>query len=222
MESHRVKILETKWLTHDVRQFRLEKPSGYAFVPGQATEVAIAEKEWENEKRPFTFTSLNSWPFLEFTIKIYNDHDGVTNRLGKLEKGDALIIHDVWGAISYRGPGVFIAGGAGITPFIAILRQLGAEKSRDKNLLLFSNKTAKDIILQEEFVPSESLEVRQVLTREKLAGSHHGRIDAAYLQTVLPRDAKNYYVCGPEQFTGDVLGILEKRGIKSEALVFEK
>lgn len=222
MESHRVKILETKWLTHDVRQIRTEKPPGYSFVPGQATEVAVAEKEWENERRPFTFTSLNSKPYLEFTIKAYNDHDGVTKRIGELKAGDSLIIHDVWGAISYRGPGVFIAGGAGITPFIAILRQLGEEKSSDKNLLLFSNKTAKDIILKDELSTVSNLDVRQVLTREKHADAHHGRIDADYLKKVLPAKTSNFYVCGPEQFTSDVLGFLEKHGVKAEALVFEK
>jgi ferredoxin-NADP reductase len=222
MESHNVRILETKWLTHDVKQIRVEKPPGYSFVPGQATEVAINEKEWVNEKRPFTFTSLNSWPHLEFTIKIYNDHDGVTKRIGTLDTGDSLLIHDVWGAISYKGPGVFIAGGAGITPFISILRQLGEEKSGDKNLLIFSNKTGNDIILKDEFLKNKNLEVRHVLTRDTQPEMHHGRIDASYLKSVLPGEARHYYVCGPEQFTADILALLEKKGVKSEALVFEK
>jgi len=42
----------------------------------------------------------------------------------KLVKEDELILHDVFGAISYMGEGVFIAGGAGITPFISIFRYL--------------------------------------------------------------------------------------------------
>jgi predicted ferric reductase len=33
----------------------------------------------------------------------------------------------MFGAIEYKGEGVFIAGGAGVTPFIAILRQLQAD-----------------------------------------------------------------------------------------------
>jgi predicted ferric reductase len=48
-------------------------------------------------------------------------------RIRKLKHGDELIIRDVWGAIEYKGEGVFIAGGAGVTPFIAILRQLQAD-----------------------------------------------------------------------------------------------
>jgi ferredoxin-NADP reductase len=50
------------------------------------------------------------------------------------------------GAIEYKGEGVFIAGGAGVTPFIAILRQLQAENKTTTNY--FTNKTANDIILK--------------------------------------------------------------------------
>src|SRR5215212_2264693 len=110
--------------THDVRSYRCEKPEGYHFIPGQATELSINKEGWKDEKRPFTFTSLNDDAYLEFTIKSYKDHDGVTNQLYQLKEGDEIIVRDVWGAIEYKGPGCFIAGGAGITPFIAILRQL--------------------------------------------------------------------------------------------------
>jgi ferredoxin-NADP reductase len=119
--KYNVKIQEIENLTHDVKRFRLEKPKDYHFIPGQATEVSINKAGWKEEIRPFTFTSLNSLPYLEFVIKIYSDHAGVTNELNSLKAGDELIVRDVWGAIEYKGPGYVIAGGAGITPFIAIL-----------------------------------------------------------------------------------------------------
>jgi ferredoxin-NADP reductase len=84
---------------------------------------------------------LNEWDHLEFTIKIYSDHDGVTNQLGQLKVGDELLLHDVWGAIQYKGEGTFIAGGAGVTPFIAIFRQLQKDKKLGNNKLIFSNRT---------------------------------------------------------------------------------
>ena len=119
-EEHIVKILETEYVTHNVKRFKLSKPDSYKFKPGQATDIVINLPGWKEERRPFTFTGLNDWDTLEFTIKIYNDHNGVTNELGKLHAGDELILHDVFGAINYKGEGVFIAGGAGVTPFIAI------------------------------------------------------------------------------------------------------
>jgi ferredoxin-NADP reductase len=121
-EEHIVKILKTEYVTHNVKRFTLSKPDSYKFKPGQATDIVINLPEWKEERRPFTFTSLNEWDHLEFTIKIYSDHNGVTNKLGTLLAGDELILHDIWGAIHYKGEGIFIAGGAGVTPFIAIFR----------------------------------------------------------------------------------------------------
>jgi len=113
-----VRILEIEEVTHDVKCFRMEKPAGYQFVPGQATDVAINKPGLEEEKRPFTFTALNAAPYLEFTIKGYPDHHGVTQQLHQLQPGDELIIEDAWVPIEYKSPGYFIAGGAGITPFV--------------------------------------------------------------------------------------------------------
>ena len=148
--EYTVKIKAIEQVTHDVKRFVCEKPSGYAFVPGQATEVSIHKEGWEDEKRPFTFTCLEEAPYLEFTIKIYQDHPGVTNELNTLVPGDELILRDVWGTIQYKGPGYFIAGGAGITPFIAILRWLNKNKKLEGNMLFYSNKTDRDIILEDE------------------------------------------------------------------------
>ena len=122
--EHIVKIKSIDKVTHDVLQIVTEKPQKYNFTPGQATEISINKNGWKDEKRPFTFTCLPDNDYLEFTIKTYPSHKGVTNELLQLKKNDELILHDVFGAIAYKGEGVFIAGGAGVTPFISIFRYL--------------------------------------------------------------------------------------------------
>ena len=121
MVGYSVKIESIDKITHDVIRIVTTKPFGYKFIPGQATDVSINKEGWEEKKKPFTFTNLPDENHLEFTIKTYPDHKGFTNQLRKLKKEDELILHEVFGAISYKGPGVFIAGGAGVTPFISIL-----------------------------------------------------------------------------------------------------
>jgi ferredoxin-NADP reductase len=150
MEEYIVKILNIDEVTHNVKRFRFEKPEGYSYIPGQATDVSINVQALRGEKRPFTFTSLNSAGYLEFTIKIYTDHNGITNELGKLKPGSELIIRDVWGDIAFKGEGVFIAGGAGITPFLSIFRELQYRKKIGGNMLVFANKTKEDIIQESE------------------------------------------------------------------------
>lgn len=220
--DHVVKILSVAEVTHDVRQFRIEKPVGFVFEPGQATEVSFNEGKWKEEKRPFTFTSLNSWPHLEFTIKIYRDHDGVTNRLGSAKAGDQLILRDVWGAISYKGPGTFIAGGAGITPFIAILRSLKSQNKLAGNELYFSNKTARDIIIRKELDEILGKNVHHVITDEQDPEFGKGFLDKAFLKSHVKDFKHNFYICGPDKMVSALTKVLTELGANPEAVVFEK
>jgi ferredoxin-NADP reductase len=128
MKQYTVEVTSVGNVTHNVLKITTKKPEQYAFTSGQATEVSINKSGWKSKKRPFTFTCLPVDDYLEFTIKTYPTHKGVTDQLLKLKKGDTLILHDVFGAIRYKGEGVFIAGGAGITPFISIFRYLKLKK----------------------------------------------------------------------------------------------
>jgi ferredoxin-NADP reductase len=221
MEEHIVKILSIEPVTHNVKRFKVEKPAGYKYIPGQATEVVVYKPQWEKERRPFTFTSLNEWDHLEFTIKIYADHDGVTNQLGQLKSGDELLLHDVWGAIQYKGVGVFIAGGAGVTPFIAILRQLQHDHELDGNTLLFSNKTHKDIILKDEFSAMLGSRFINTLTQENVPGYDYHIIDEEYLRQKINNFDQQFYICGPDKMVKDVQQILTRLTGKDALITVE-
>ena len=220
--SHTVTIQEISQVTHDVKQFKVEKPEGYRYEPGQATEVAINEEGWEDEKRPFTFTNLPDEDHLEFVIKIYEDHDGVTEQLGMLEPGAELIIGDAWGTIQYEGSGVFIAGGAGVTPFICILRDLRERDKLDGHTLLFSNKTEEDIILKEEFEEMLGENFINTLTREDLEHYDHGRLNKERLDGYIDDFDQNFYVCGPMQFVLDMSNALNDLGADMDSIVLEE
>ena len=217
-----VKILSIEPVTHNVRRFRFEKPAGYKFVPGQATDVSINKEEWKNELRPFTFTCLNDEEYLEFTIKIYSDHNGVTNELGKLKNGDELIIRDVWGAIEYKGEGYFIAGGAGITPFISILRQLRKDNKIDGNQLFFSNRTSQDIILKDELDDTLKGNVHYTITQEKNNLYDNRYIDENFLTAEINDFKKHFYICGPDKMVSDITSILKKLNANPDSVIFEK
>lgn len=217
-----VKIISIEQITNNVRQYRVEKPDGYDFIPGQATEVSINQPKWKEEKRPFTFTGLQEDPYLEFTIKSYTDHTGVTNQLNLLKTGDELIIRDVWGAIKYEREGYFIAGGAGITPFIAILRKLYKEKNLGSNRLFFSNKTEKDIILRQELENMLGKRVRFILTEQPVIDNKYSRIDEAFLKANITDFTKTFYVCGPDKMISEISQILLKLGANVNSVIFEK
>ncbi|MBS1660445.1 MAG: flavodoxin reductase [Bacteroidetes bacterium] len=217
-----VRLLEAKQVTHNVKRFRLEKPEGYSFNPGQATEVSVNKLGWQDERRPFTFTCLNDDPYLEFTIKRYPDHKGVTDLLHQLEPGDEVIVRDVWGAIEYKGPGCFIAGGAGITPFLAILREQRRLKKIKGNTLYFANQKAEDVIEEEELRAALGKDVHFILSKEKKEGYDYGRIDGGYLKNKVSDFKQPFYICGPDQMVADITELLKGLGASPEGLVFEK
>jgi ferredoxin-NADP reductase len=217
-----VTILSAQYITHDVRQFRLEKPEGFTFIPGQATELSVNKDGWKDQKNPFTFTSLTDANYLEFTIKIYPERQGVTNQLGKLKPGETVILREPWGAIEYKGSGYFIAGGAGITPFIAILRNLHREGTLEDNTLFYSNKTDQDIILADElkFILRENAHF--TLSRQKDSKYDQRRIDENFLKVEVKDFSKHFYVCGPDAMVLAITETLKKLGATSDTLVFEK
>ncbi len=222
--SYNVTIRDIKQVTHDVKRFKVDKPEGFEFIPGQATEVSIDKPDWRDEKRPFTFTSLNGEPDLEFVIKIYDDHNGVTHKLDTLNVGDQLIIDDPWGTIQYKGPGVFLAGGAGVTPFIAILRRLAREEKIEGNQLIFSNKTEKDIILKDEFEAMLGDDFINVITDEPTDEHIYldGFIDKSFLKEQIDDFDQPFYVCGPMPFNEVMIEYLKELGAEPDALVFEE
>jgi ferredoxin-NADP reductase len=221
MEEHIVRILEIKQLTHDVKRFRVEKPEGYAFVPGQATDVSINATDLKDKKRPFTFTSLNTDPYLEFIIKNYPSHNGITSKLHTLESSDELIVRDVWGAIAYKGKGVFIAGGAGITPFISIFRDLHARNEILGNMLLFANKTKADIILEDELRSMLGTAFINILSEEEADGYFSGFIGTDFLKANIADYDQNFYVCGPPRMMDSVLKQLSDLGVDKNSITLE-
>ncbi|MCB0656999.1 MAG: hypothetical protein KDC57_12730 [Saprospiraceae bacterium] len=221
MEEHLVTVKSVEFVTHDVLGIKVSKPAGYNFIPGQATEIAINKPGWRDARRPFTFTNLPEEDHLEFTIKTYPEKQGVTNELLHLKANDELLLHDVFGAINYQGPGLFIAGGAGITPFIAIFRQLQATNQVTGNRLLFANKTRADIIREDWFRDLLGDAFINVLSKEKASGYRHGFIGQELIrENILPEDP-HFYLCGPPPMMDAIQKHFERLQINQHAVVLE-
>ena len=221
MQQYFVKIKSITQINPDVFQIVTEKPGMFRFIPGQATEVSINKEGWENTTKPFSFTCLPENPYLEFTIKTYPVHQGVTNQVLKLKKGDELIIHDVYGAIRYCGEGTFIAGGAGITPFISIFRYLHSKNDVGNNILLFANKKKTDIILEEEFKSILGNNFINVLSDEKAEGYASGFVTEKLIRKKNAGLHKLFYVCGPPPMVESMNNQLARMGISKNSIVKE-
>ena len=221
--SHTLILQSIRPVTHDVNELTFERPDGYEFTPGQATDFALDRDGWRDEKRPFTFTSLPGAEHLQFTIKSYPSHNGVTEQIGQMQGGESVIIADPWGAIEDKGPGTFIAGGAGLTPFLSILRARQAEHGTlDGYRLIFSNSCEKDIILREELEAMPGLKLDLVLTDEEVEGLHYGQVDGEFLEQAGVDFNGVVYLCGPPPMEEALATALKARGVSDDRLVREE
>lgn len=220
--EYTVSILMKEFVTHNVRRFVVEKPPSFRFIPGQATDCTIDLPGWKDKKTPFTFTSLNKDKVLEFTIKGYPEREGVTKELHGLEPGARLIIRKPFGTINYHGKGIFLARGAGITPFLAIFRQLQLDGILTSNSLFFSNKTSRDVIVEKELRDMFGPELVLVLTEEEKEGYEHGKIDRTFLRRRIKDFSCYFYLCGPKLFVKSMKDTLEDLSADPKKIILEE
>lgn len=219
--AHQMTLKRIEPVTHDTHHLVFDRPEGFEYTPGQGVELHVLKEGWEDKGRPFTPVTLPEEPTLEFVIKSYPDRHGVTEQIGKMLPGDEVNMKGPFGAISDHGPGIFIAGGAGVTPMIAVMRkQLHEKGTLEGSTLVFANKTEQDIIWRDKFEAMKGLNTAFVV--DEAGGSvPQQRIDRDYLsQFVGP--ASLCYVCGPPPMMKAVRSALEDLGVKDENIIQEK
>ena len=217
--THSIALRAIEPLTHDTHHLIFERPAGYRFSPGQSCRMALDRDGWGDQRRPFSFVSQPEDDTLEFIVKSYPG-DGVTAQVATLQPGETVTIGDASGNIGDRGPGVFIAGGAGITPFVPILRRRARDGDRmSECTLIYSNKTERDIILREEWDGMAGLSTIFTVTRQQDTDLPKCRVDEQLLSEVLKGFREIFYICGPRQMTRDVIDVLARNGVPDEKIV---
>ncbi|MEI8094937.1 MAG: hypothetical protein WCG80_12060 [Spirochaetales bacterium] len=212
MSEQVVKIVSITKLTHNIKSYKVEKPADFVFTSGQAVELAVNQKRWEKEPRPFSPVSLPKDHELEFVIKSYRESRGVTSIFDTLKRDAELLLGDPWDCFHYKGPGLFLAGGTGVTPFLSIFRQLASDGRLAGNRLIWANTTEHDTFYDDEF---------------------HRLLDAGYLPTVgriklsairkLLKPATDWvYICGPEDFETATVDFVTELGVPTNKILREE
>lgn len=196
MEDQQVEITKIEAHTHNVLNIYTEKPKGYNFKAGQATQIYIDQFGWRKEGRFFAFACAPEDDYLEFLVKTNIKLDHVLDKILSLKKGDQLLLTEAVGELNYKGEGTFIAGGVGITPFISILKELNAKDKLGDNKLIYANRSEDDIIYQkglQKILGNNFINILEEATDEYA----QGLITEGFLKAHAKSLQKNFYLCGP-------------------------
>ena len=119
-------------------------------------------------------------------------------------------------------PAIFIAGGAGITPFIPILRRRQRDGALDGCMLIFSNTTERDIILRQEWQAMGDLVTVFTVTGDPDSQLPQQKVDEDFLRETVGDVDSTFYICGPPEMVDDVTAALRRLGGEPEGLVLEE
>jgi ferredoxin-NADP reductase len=201
-------VVSVKLELPDVKTVRLQWPEGYdvSFKTGQFITVYWSEKP--EYKRAYSLSSAAvDRGFYEFTVK----------RAGKMgtrvvdwaEVGDRLFVIPPTGRfLPVYEPDVHllcIAGGSGVTPFRAFVREAIALGHKTRITVLYSVRNTGEIIFHDEFRQLESQypNFRFLVTCTRLEANdpwngRRGRIDGTWLRAHVDDAARTmFYACGP-------------------------
>jgi len=198
------------------------------YVPGQFMFVRIEREGRLSAPHPFTIASSPTQKGLSICAKAVGDF---TSALGETKRSDPAYVDLPYGVFSFvyhdADRVIFIAGGIGITPFLSMLRYLKDRGLRKEVVLLWGNKTEKDIAFRAELdsmvSDMPSLKVVHILSRQGDWPGEKGRIDMGMLKRHVGDLAKGeYFVCGPLPMMEDVGKALSGLGVPRRRIHTER
>ena len=207
-------VVDSARRTDGILSLFVRPPTGMPHHAGQHYELRTPG---ESVSRKYSVVSSPlKTDALEFGIKLYQS-GAISPKLWSLLPGDAIELRGPLGTSfiwtpDMTGPLVLIGAGSGIAPLIAIHDHFKAVYPMERSIFIASAKSANEILhykqLQQEIIP--------VMTASE------PRIDHEFLLRLvgaLPnRDAGRYYVCGPCDFTDDVIDYLLGMNIPTEQI----
>lgn len=173
------------------------------FSPGQFAFFKFFSDSLSKEIHPFSLCSATGNP-LKIAIKELGDW---TNKIGNLKAGDLVKIEGPFGIFSYKNfenkKQVWVAGGAGITPFLGMLRSL-TEKDFDYRIdLYYSAKDENAFAFRQEIteISAKNKNVRMLFW----ATDKNGLINADSIkQKTLDLNERDILICGPPIMMGSL------------------
>lgn len=226
-------VTELTSLTADITRLVLTAtdPTALRFYPGQYVDIQIPGHV---EHRSFSMAAPPSPDGrLEFIIKRYPGGRFSGLLEDKLVVGDRLDVTGPYGSFTLRASSerrlVLAAGGAGMAPMLALLRQLAEARSERPVSFYYGARTEPDLICAEELVELAGrlpqLTFVPCLSESWPAGWNEAT--TGFVHDVVGRHeddllACDIYLCGPPPMIDAALGLLSGLAVPQEQIYFDK
>lgn len=218
-KGHRYAVSGVKKWSDSVVEVRLAPQGRFLkYVPGQFAYVRFLGHPISDEAHPFSMASSPLDKELRFVVKVLGDY---TASLLALQPGTTALVDGPHGGFSFRygrhKNQVWMAGGTGVTPFLAMARSL-PKRGYDVDFYYCVINEA-EAYFRSEF---EEVAARNPHFRLHLfCQDAQGFINADFLSKDCGIMTKDIFICGPPPMMHAMHDGLIKAGVKDSAIHFE-
>jgi len=223
--------------TPTVKSFFFGLPRPLSFAPGQHMDVRLTAPDGYEAQRSYSIASApDGTDRMELAIELLQDGEVSPFFFNTVAVGDEIELrgpiggHFTW-SVDDGGPILLVGGGSGVVPLACMLRHRWARRSAVPVALVYSARTAADLIFGDELrmlnARRDGFHFLPTLTRQAnpVPGHRVGRIDAALLSdalAVLNSTPKLVFVCGANAFVETVADALIGLGIEATRIRTER
>ncbi|MCK9914823.1 ferredoxin reductase [Microbacteriaceae bacterium K1510] len=220
--------------TPRVRSLVLDVPDWPGHQAGQHVDVRLTADDGYQAQRSYSIASAPGADLM-LTIERLDDGEVSSYLAGDLRAGDQFELRGPIGGYfvwtpALDGPLFLVAGGSGVVPLMAMLRTRALAVVKVPTVLLYSSRSAADIIYRAELdrlaAADGTLKVVHTLTRERPDGwtGYTRRIDRAMLEEVgfLPALRPRIFVCGPTSMVESAASTLRALGHAANLIKTER
>jgi len=228
LEWQVAKVVSVRQETPRTRTLVLDLPRWQGHRAGQHVDVRLVAEDGYQAQRSYSIASAPEDGTVALTVERLDDGEVSPYLCDVLQPGAGVEVRGPIGGYfvwepRLRSPLALIAGGSGIVPLMAMLREharAGAiARAAVPVRLLYSARTLDDVIYRAELEQLDDpphVEVALALTRQAPPGwsGYHRRIDRAMLEAVSwpPSAEPDVYVCGPTPLVESVATLLVELG----------
>jgi len=207
--------------TDDITTFRMARPEGFSFSPGQFTSVRV-NIDGKPVVRCYTVSSApEAAGYFEISVKRQGLMSGTLH--ASIRPGSMVSVMPPAGSFAYPSnddrPLALLAGGVGITPMMSMLRHAVATDPSRPVTLLYSVHTHGDVAFHDELrlLAARHPQAKIVVTATR--GPHSteclsGRIDTRMIADQVDNVANTIYmICGPAPMIDGMKASLDELGV---------
>lgn len=221
------KIKELNRLSSEIYQLNLQTSDGscFQFLPGQYVNIEVPGT---SQTRSYSYSSQPDTSEGEFLIKLVPGGLMSSYLKDLAREGAELNIVTPLGSFYLRDVQrdlIFIAGGTGIAPFMAMLEKLKAENSTTPIHLFYGATTGENVVELERlkaFSEIMPLKIFTCTSDEQVEGHDKGFVTQWINKELLGDKAYDIYICGPNAMVEAVKTTLEKEAIQHANFYMEK